>query len=50
MTTDCLTDRYYTGVARDEASAQRALHDIVVGLAVTVILIIPATLAVFTVL
>lgn len=43
MTTDCMTDRYYV-------SADRKLHDVVVGLAVTVILIIPATLAIFTVL
>jgi hypothetical protein len=43
MTTDCMTDRYYV-------SADRKLHDAVIGLAVTVILIIPATLAIFTVL
>lgn len=50
MTTDCMTDRYYTGHAQDEATATRTLHDAIVGLAVTVILIIPATLAAFTVL
>lgn len=43
MTADCLTDRYHV-------PADRKLHDAVVGLAVTVILIIPATLAIFTVL
>ena len=43
MTADCMADRYYV-------SADRKLHDAVVGLAVTVILIIPATLAFFTVL
>ena len=41
MTADCLTDRRHV-------SAERRLHDAVVGLAVTVILIIPATLAIFT--
>lgn len=50
MTTDCMTDRYYATADHDGASAQRKLHDVVVGLAVTVILIIPATLAIFTVL
>lgn len=50
MTTDCMTDRYYAGIAHDDASAHRKLHDVIVGLAVTVILIIPGTLAIFTVL
>ena len=43
MTTDCLTDRAYL-------SGEQKLHDVVIGLAVAVIFIIPATLAVFTVL
>jgi hypothetical protein len=50
MTTDCMTDRYYACADRDGDSATRKLHDAVVGLAVTVMLIIPATLAIFTVL
>jgi hypothetical protein len=43
MTTDCLTDRAYL-------SGEQKLHDVVIGFAVAVIFIIPATLAVFTVL
>lgn len=43
MTTDCMTDRH-------DVSADRKLHDAIIGLAVTVILIIPATLAIFTAL
>ncbi len=43
MTTDCMTDRYYV-------SAERKLHDAVIGVVVAVIFIIPATLAAFTVL
>lgn len=38
MTTDCLTDAYY-------ASADRKLHDAVVGVVVAVIFILPASLA-----
>lgn len=51
MTTDCLTDRYY--VCRADSAAPGAptkLHDAILGLAVTVILIIPATLTLFAVL
>ena len=43
MTSDCMTDRYY-------ASADRRAHDAVLGVVVAVIFIIPATLAVVTVL
>ena len=43
MTTDCLTDRAYL-------DGERKLHDAVIGLAVAVIFIIPATLVAFTVL
>lgn len=50
MTTDCMTDRYYVCGADNAASGQGKLHDAILGLAVTVIFIIPATLTLFTVL
>ena len=43
MTTDCLPASCYS-------PAEHTLHDAIIGLAVAVIFIIPATLAVFTVL
>jgi hypothetical protein len=50
MTTDCLTERYYVCGAENTAPAPTRLHDTILGLAVTVLVIIPATLTLFAVL
>lgn len=43
MTTDCMTDAHYA--AADFASADRKIHDAVLGVVIAVIFVIPATLA-----
>lgn len=45
MTTDCMTDRYYVcGADHTAAPVHTRLHDAILGAAVTVLVIIPATL------
>lgn len=43
MTTDCIDQVHFSA-----ETAQRHLHDLVIGLVVAVVFIIPATLGVFT--
>jgi hypothetical protein len=45
MTTDCIDQVHFSA-----ETAQRHLHDVVIGLVVAVVFIIPATLGVFTLL
>jgi hypothetical protein len=45
MTTDCIDQVHFS-----PETAQRHLHDVVIGLVVAVVFIIPATLGVFTLL